>query len=172
MDNLLSPWQALLCEHTLTVIGKADLLERPLTAFFASRQCPGTAIRAAMDWALAQAKSKRVVISGFHSPLERSVLEVLLTAHAPAIVVLARDAATATLAPAWIDAIRQGCLVVASAVHEGVSQRLTTDISTERNDLVAAIAQHIVVAHAAPSGNLEARLEAWRATGHDLTILA
>ena len=32
------------------------LMKAPMTVFFASRQCPGAAIRAAMDWALAQAK--------------------------------------------------------------------------------------------------------------------
>jgi hypothetical protein len=58
-----------------------------MTAFFASRQCPGTAIRAAMDWALNQAREKNVVVSGFHSPLEQSVLKVLMAAHSPAVVV-------------------------------------------------------------------------------------
>lgn len=57
-----------------TGLGNQALLALPMTAFFASRQCPGTAIRAAMDWALQQAQSKAVVISGFHSPLEQSVL--------------------------------------------------------------------------------------------------
>jgi len=54
--------------------GASGLLNTPLTAFFASRQCPGAAIRAAMDWALQQARAKQVVVSGFHSPLEQSVL--------------------------------------------------------------------------------------------------
>jgi len=35
--------------------GAQGLLSEPLTAFFSSRQCPGAAIRAAMDWALEQA---------------------------------------------------------------------------------------------------------------------
>jgi hypothetical protein len=40
------------------------LLNGPLTAFFAFRQCSGAAIRAAMDWALQQARAKRGVVSG------------------------------------------------------------------------------------------------------------
>ena len=37
-------------------VGNASLLYQPLTAFFASRQCPGVAIRWAMAWAVEQAQ--------------------------------------------------------------------------------------------------------------------
>ena len=40
----------------LVGIGEQALLALPMTAVFASRLCPGTAIRAATDWALAQAR--------------------------------------------------------------------------------------------------------------------
>lgn len=65
-------------QPVLTGCGARELLNLELTAFFASRQCPGAAIRAAMDWALQQARAKRTVVSGFHSPLEQSVLKVLI----------------------------------------------------------------------------------------------
>lgn len=39
-------------------VGNAELLEYPLTAFFASRRCSGRGIRAAMDWAVEQARVK------------------------------------------------------------------------------------------------------------------
>jgi hypothetical protein len=68
----MQTWQKAHAKHSLTGTGNANLLDLPMTAFFASRQCPGAAIRAAMDWALQQAKAKAVVISGFHSPLEQS----------------------------------------------------------------------------------------------------
>jgi hypothetical protein len=47
-----------------TGLGASQLLDQPLTAFFASRQCPGAAIRAAMDWALEQASARRAVVGG------------------------------------------------------------------------------------------------------------
>lgn len=68
-----------------TGLGAPQLLDQPLTAFFASRQCPGAAIRAAMDWALAPASARRAVVGGFHSPLEQSVLRLLLEAHSPVV---------------------------------------------------------------------------------------
>ena len=71
-------WQTSLNSLSLTGVGNQALLATPMMAFFASRQCPGTAIRAAMDWALHQAREKNVVVSGFHSPLEQSALKVLI----------------------------------------------------------------------------------------------
>ena len=100
-------WSTLVQGLLLTGKGHQGLLARPMTAFFASRQCPGIAIRAAMDWALAQARAKQVVVSGVHSPLEQSVLKVLLTAGSPAVAVLARPVAGASatgnqmLTPGW-----------------------------------------------------------------------
>ena len=46
----------------------AGAVGEALTGVFVSRQCPGIAIHAAMDWALQQASAKRVVV------LARSVL--------------------------------------------------------------------------------------------------
>ena len=67
-------------------VGNAALLDGPLTAFFASRTCPDSAIRLGVDWAVAEARAGHTVISGFHSPLERSVLEVLLTARSKVVI--------------------------------------------------------------------------------------
>ena len=63
-------------------IGAAVLLQGPLVAFFASRLCPGTAIRAGTQWALQQAQQRVVLVGGFHSPLEQSALRLLLEAGA------------------------------------------------------------------------------------------
>ena len=88
----------------LSGIGNPALLQGPLTAFFASRQCPGKAIRAARNWAVDQARAGHAVVSGFHSPLEQSVLKVLLVAKAPAVLVLARPVQGAHLPAECIDA--------------------------------------------------------------------
>ena len=93
-------------------LGNVALLDKPLTAFLASRQCPGVAIRAAMNWAVEQARGKHPVISGFHYPLEQSVLEVLLTAKAPCVIFIARKLEEAQLPPAWLQALEQGTAAV------------------------------------------------------------
>ena len=92
----------------VTGLGHQALLNVPMMAFFASRQCPGTAIRAATEWALQQAKTRQVVISGFHSPLEQSVLQLLLIARSPAVAVLARPLSGARLPAHWTDSRHHG----------------------------------------------------------------
>jgi len=161
-------WQIDLNGVDLTGTGGQDLLSLPMTAFFASRQCPGSAIRAAMDWALQQARVKHAVISGFHSPLEQSVLKVLLVAQGPVVAVLARPLQGARLPPEWLEPLAQGRMAVLSAAS--TARRLTTERADQRNQWVARLASQIVVAHASPGGQLSALCEQWRAAGRSVTF--
>ena len=163
-----APWQWS-GQAVLTGCGARELLDLELTAFFASRQCPGAAIRVAMDWALQQARANRAVVSGFHSPLEQSVLKVLIAAGSPAVVVLARPVAGAKLPPKWTEPLAQGHMVVVSGLATG--DRLTQQLATQRNALVAQLAHKIVVAHASPAGSLAAQLDQWRLDGRQVELL-
>ncbi|MCU0922898.1 MAG: DNA-processing protein DprA [Burkholderiaceae bacterium] len=164
-----NPWQAERKTLVFTGVGGADFLLRPLTAFVASRQCPGTCIRAATDWALRQARERSAVVSGFHSPLEQSVLRLQLEARSPAVLVLARPVTQATLRSAWRVAIATGSLTVVSQATK--SQRLTQDAAELRNDLAAHLADRIVVAHAQSGGHLAAQCERWAGAGLDLRCM-
>ena len=156
-------WQKTHAMHSLTGIGNSGLLDLPMTAFFASRQCPGTAIRAAMDWALQQARARNVVISGFHSPLEQSVLKVLTQARSPVVAVLARPMDGAKLPPDWAEPLALGHLAVVSAATK--ASRLTGEAATARNNLVAQLATYIVVAHVSPGGVLATLVAQWQLVG-------
>lgn len=157
------PWIRHRCGLPLVGRGASGLLDKPLTAFFASRQCPGAAIRAAMNWALQQARAKSVVISGFHSPLEQSVLKVLIEARSPVVAVLARPVEGAKLLPEWAEPLVQGHLAVVSVAT--TATRLTGEVATERNHLVAQLATNIVVAHASSGGALASLLAQWQLAG-------
>ena len=146
--------------------GACGFLEEPLTAFFASRQCPGTAIRAAMDWALQQARVKHLVISGFHSPLEQSVLKVLLQARSPVVAVLARPVKGARLPSEWTEPIAQGHMAVVSVAT--TATRLTGELAVARNQLVAQLATDIVVASASPGGALAGLMAQWQMDKQEL----
>lgn len=113
-----------------------------------------------MDWALQQARAKSVVISGFHSPLEQSVLTVLLQARSSVVVVLARPVQSAKLPPEWAEPLAQGHLAVVSVAT--TATRLTGEVATARNHLVAQLATNIVVAHASPGGALASLLAQWQ----------
>lgn len=150
-------------------LGNAALLDQPLTAFFSSRQCPGSAIRAAMNWSIEQARGQHPVISGFHSPLEQSILEVLLTAKAPCIIVIARKLEEAQLPPSWLQAIEQGTAVVIGMAP--TTQRLTVELAARRNDWVAQRAARIVIAHAAAGGGLVQQATTWQQAGRVIEYL-
>ena len=71
--------------------GNKELLDRPLVAFFASRNAPPEALELATCWAHEIARTDKVVISGFHSPIERAVLDVLLAHGCSVVVTLGRS---------------------------------------------------------------------------------
>ena len=50
--------------------GNKDLLDRELVAFFASRKATPHDTQLALQWAESICQTDKVVISGFHSPLE------------------------------------------------------------------------------------------------------
>lgn len=70
--------------------GNLSLLERPKVAFFASRVVPQVIHDQALEWAKQCCDTDRVVISGFHSPLENAVFHLLLEARHPIIWGLGR----------------------------------------------------------------------------------
>ena len=150
-------------------VGAQSLLDLPITAFFASRQCPGVAIRAAMGWVLQQARDGQVVASGFHSPLEQSALTVLLQARSPVVAVLARPVSSAKLPPAWAVPLAQGRMAVVSSVS--AVTRLTSEAATLRNAQVARLATSIVVAHASPGGSLAGLVAQWQQEERRVVVL-
>ena len=74
------------CDYT----GNPTLLDRRKVAFFASRVVSSDVEEQALRWAEACCATDRVVISGFQSPLEKSVFELLLQARHPVIWALGR----------------------------------------------------------------------------------
>ena len=70
--------------------GNKDLLDRELVAFFASRKATPHDAQLARQWAESICQTDKVVISGFHSPLEKEVLHVLLEHKHPVIIALGR----------------------------------------------------------------------------------
>lgn len=71
--------------------GNKELIEREFVAFFASRTSPPEALDLARRWAHEIAKSDKIVISGFHSPIERAVLDVLLAEGCSVVIALGRS---------------------------------------------------------------------------------
>ena len=151
-------------------VGNIGLFDHPLTAFFASRKCSGAAIRAAMDWAVEQARGRTPIISGFHSPLEQSVLKVLLAADASVVIVISRNLHGARFPSAWQRALQNGTAAIVSISNS--KQRLTGASAARRNDWVAKHANHIVLAHASSAGRLMQQATQWEHEGYPISFLA
>lgn len=62
----------------LTCVGDIHLLYHPLLALFCSQKCPGDAILKAYDLAQELREKETPVIGGFHTPVEKDMLEILL----------------------------------------------------------------------------------------------
>ena len=71
-------------------LGNEDLLDRYLVAFLASCEYSEEVAQRAIQWAEEICQTEKVVISGFHSPLEKEVLYILLEYKHPVIVALGR----------------------------------------------------------------------------------
>ena len=165
-DTLFTSWPLEDGEHG---IGEQTLVARSLTAFFASRKCPGSAIRTTMDWAVEQARKKTPLIGGFQSPLERSVMEIVLAAKSPVVIVLARALDNARLPLPWRTALNDGRAAVVSMA--AASQRLSEPIVRQRNQWIASHASRIMLGHVDSSGLLAGLVEQWRSDGRTVEVL-
>ena len=74
-----------------TYIGNQVLLQKRKVGFLASRKISTLSVLPTLDWAMQISKQTDVsVVSGFHSKLEKDVLNILLQGKCGIIVVLAR----------------------------------------------------------------------------------
>lgn len=74
----------------MTLLGNTSLLELPKHGFLCSRTTSSSAILPCLDWAMTMAHGPEPVMSTFHSQLEQSVLELLISGTCPVIMVLGR----------------------------------------------------------------------------------
>ena len=128
-------------------IGNPALLAEPLLAFIASRQCPGHVFIETLERVPHWAKAGRVLVSGFHSPLEQQVLRSLLRRQGRAVKVLARHLPPGRdYRPAALERepLTQGRLLILSA-SPATENRTTRASALARNGLVITLSdEHYV----------------------------
>ncbi len=143
---------------TLTARGDLNILSdhrhRPLFALFCSIQCPPALILQTYELAQALRDAGVTVISGFHSPMEKECLSILLQGTQPVILCPARSLEGISISTEKKPALEQGRLLFLTP-FTAEERRPTTNRAQERNALVAALADIVFVAHAAPGGKTE-----------------
>ena len=135
-------------------LGDVSLLQRPLLGFFCSVKCPGDLILRTYDLARALRDAGVPVISGFHTPLEKDCLDLLLRGSQPVVICPARSIHNMRLAKDLKANIGKGRVLVLSP-FEGQIKRPTAQISKRRNQFVGAVAAAVFVAYAEPGGKTE-----------------
>jgi predicted Rossmann fold nucleotide-binding protein DprA/Smf involved in DNA uptake len=138
----------------LWALGNLTILQRRLLGFFCSTRCPGEMILRTYDLARVLRDAGVTVISGFHSPMEKECLTLLLRGTQPVIVCPARGIERMRLPTAWKALLAENRLLILSPF--GVKQRrVTADLAEKRNEFVATLADEVFVAHAARGSKTE-----------------
>lgn len=118
-----------------------------LWALFCSSRCPGQIILKSHELAQQFRESGIPTIGGYHSPVEKECLRVLLRGSQPIILCPARSIENMRLNPAWKGRLAEGRLLLLST-FDSKHRRSTAALASQRNTFVAALADKICIAHA------------------------
>ena len=139
---------------SINALGNLAILNLKKLALFCSTECPEELIKQAQDLIQTELGPNVAVISGFHSPGERGCLSALLHGNHPIIICPARSLTKMRIRTEYKEPLDQGRLLFLSFFR---SHRHRSDINMalNRNRFVAAMADTILVVHAARGGKTE-----------------
>jgi len=149
-------WFADQTAPTLYTSGNLDILSQSKTihtALFSSRDCPGSLFLPAMDMAATLRDNKHTVISGFHSPLEQECLQVLFRGDQYVIACPARSIQSMRILQSWKQPYQNERLLVLSQ-FSAEKKRMNATLARQRNQLVVAMANVMLIIHASPSSKI------------------
>lgn len=140
--------------ENLVGLGALDLLEGRCLGFLCSTRCSGNAILAAYEVSKKLSPVEGAVVGGFHSPMEKQFLDILLVRKVPVVICVPRPLGGMRIPPAWKTAMQEDRLLLLSPVLSG-NRRFSRPMAEMRNAIVAAIADPLFVPYAAPGGSVE-----------------
>jgi predicted Rossmann fold nucleotide-binding protein DprA/Smf involved in DNA uptake len=134
-------------------LGNIKLLEYEKVAFLCSSRYSSVAVLKSYDWAIEQREAGRCVLSGFHSPLEKDVLDILLKGTQPVILALARGMYQKP-DKELLKHVEAGRLLIITPFERSVTY-ITKETAEIRNRLIIDLADEIMVAHMTKGGQIE-----------------
>ncbi len=140
--------------ETLACLGNLDILSLPKIALFCSSEVPGSVLLPAFDKARELRDRRQCVISGFHSPVEKDCLKILLRGAQPIIISLARAMEGMRIPSQYRNALQEGRLLLISPFIN-TPKRITRASAERRNILVAALAEKAFIAYYREGGSTE-----------------
>ena len=135
-------------------IGNIDIMKNHKTAFFCSRNASPDVILKTLDLAKVWREQGKIIISSFHSPVEKEVLHILLKGKQPIIISPARCVENMRIPQEWRQGIAKDRILVISPFNKN-EKRMTSDLCDRRNAFVAETADEIFIAHASNGGKIE-----------------
>ena len=119
----------------METFGNKELLKQKKVGFLASRKISSLSILPTLDWATEISKREDIaVVSGFHSKMERNVLEILLKGQCGIIIVLARGMYR-KLPKQYEEVMSQNRLLIISNEKDNV-KRVSEQTARKRNEYV------------------------------------
>lgn len=128
-------------------IGDVGLLKLPAMALFCSVKCPGSIIMKTYEAMQRLKLQDQAVTGGFHSPMERTCLDILLRGRVKLILCPARGIQRLRVRPEWRSAITENRVLVISPFDDAV-RRSTIALARARNRFVAALAESLFIPYA------------------------
>ena len=132
-------------------IGNLNILEEQLLGFFCSVKYPDAIILKTYDLIRDLRNKEAIVISGFHSPIEKDCLDLLIRGKQPIVICPARGIETMRIPMAWREPLIQNRLLIFSP-FENKYRRPTVALAEHRNRFVEMLADKILVAYASEGG--------------------
>ena len=138
----------------LKALGRPEPLRGGPLALFCSIKCPGSIILKTFDLMKELRDEGITVIGGFHSPMEKECLDILLRGKQPIIICPARSIETMRIPKEWRQSLEDERLLVLSPFPTK-EKRKSSGRAEFRNRLVAALADRMLVPYAAPGSKTE-----------------
>ncbi len=151
------------------ILGKTNLLKTKPIALFCSVKCPGDKILQTYDQCLKWRKEGQSVISGFHSPMEKECLRILLNGTQPIIISPARGI-WKRIPREWKPHIDYGRMLIVSEFPPSII-RMTSQNAIKRNQFIIELADKVYVAYAEPGGKMEALTIKYENSQKEVNIL-
>ena len=138
----------------LHCIGELELLKLPAMALFCSVKCSGAIIMKTYEAMQCLKLRDLAIAGGFHSPMERTCLDILLRGRTKLILCPARGVKRLRLRPEWRTPLSENRLLIISPFDEPI-RRSTIQLASARNRFVAALAESLLIPYAARGSRTE-----------------
>jgi predicted Rossmann fold nucleotide-binding protein DprA/Smf involved in DNA uptake len=124
-------------------IGNTDLLQTKKLGLLCSVRCPAKIVLKTTDY-MRTIAGKYTIVSGFHSPVEKECLRILLREIQPVVICPARSIDTFTIPKLWEKPLEEEKLLILSMFKKSYD-RFNARLAYQRNKFVVILADKVLI---------------------------